>query len=162
MLLLLCSFAWSHGEHEIPRYVAAQGKDTGDCELPVRPCRTIQYAQSVAGKGDRLLIAAGTYPIRTAQDIFMFTSGMLDVQGGFDRFDHFARQSPDANQTTLVGVPVEFRQQLRDQGIPRRGGPERAAAEAARSPGGVSLRLRRHAFEQRPGCLQQRHGRQSG
>ena len=117
MLLLLCSLAWGHGEHEVPRYVAVQGKDTGDCERVVRPCRTIQYAQSVAAKGDRLLVAAGAYEVRTAQDLFVLTSGMLDVQGGFDRFDHFARQAPDANQTTLVGVPVEFRQQLRDRGF---------------------------------------------
>ena len=116
-LLLLCSLAWGHGEHEVPRFVAAQGKDAGDCELPVRPCRTIQYAQSVAGKGDRLLVAAGTYEVRTAQDIFMLTGSMLDVQGGFNRFDHFARQAPDANHTTLVGVPVEFRQQLQDRGF---------------------------------------------
>ena len=115
--MLFSSLAFAHGEHEVPRYVAAQGKDSGDCELPVRPCRTIQYAQSVAGKGDRLLIAAGTYQVRTAQDLFMLTSGMLDVQGGFNRFDHFARQAPDANQATLVGVPVEFRQQLRERGF---------------------------------------------
>ena len=117
LLLLLCGLAWGHGEHEVPRYVAPQGKDAGDCELPVRPCRTIQYAQTVAGKGDRILVATGTYPVRTAQDVFMLTGGMLDVQGGFDRFDHFARQAPAVNQTTLVGVPVEFRQQLRDQGF---------------------------------------------
>ena len=117
LLMLFSSLVFAHGEHEVPRYVAAQGKDSGDCELPVRPCRTIQYAQPVAGKGDRLLIAAGTYQVRTAQDLFMLTSGMLDVQGGFNRFDHFARQAPDANQATLVGVPVEFRQQLRDRGF---------------------------------------------
>lgn len=67
MLLLSCGFAWSHDEHEIPRYVAAQGKDAGDCKLPVRSCGTIQYAQSVAGKGDRLLVAAGAYAIRRSR-----------------------------------------------------------------------------------------------
>ena len=117
LLMLFCSLAWGHGEHEVPRYVAAQGKDAGNCKLPVRPCRTIRYAQSKAGKGDRILVAAGTYPVRTAEDVFMLTGGMLDVQGGFDRFDHFARQAPDRNHTTLVGVPLEFRQQLRDQGF---------------------------------------------
>ena len=117
LLLTLSSPAWGHGEHEVPRHVSPQGRDAGDCKLPVRPCRTIQYAQSVAGKGDRILVATGTYPVRTAQDVFMLTSGMLDVKGGFNRFDHFARQAPDANQTTLVGVPVEFRQQLRDRGF---------------------------------------------
>ena len=117
LLLLLFGLAWGHGEHEVPRHVSPQGKDAGNCELPVRPCRTIQYAQSVAGKGDRILVATGTYPVRTAQDVFMLTSGMLDVQGGFDRFDHFARQAPDRNRTTLVGVPLEFRQRLRERGF---------------------------------------------
>ena len=117
VVLLLCSLAWGHGQHEVPRHVAEQGRDTGDCVLPVRPCRTIQYAQSVAGKGDRVLVAAGTYEVRTAEDVFYLTSGVLDVKGGFNRFDHFARQAPEENQTTLVGAPIEFRGALRDRGF---------------------------------------------
>ena len=99
-LALLSGQARGHGEHEVPRHVAEQGRDAGDCVLPVRPCRTIQYAQSVAGKGDRLLVAAGTYEVRTAGDVFNLTSGILDVKGGFNRFDHFARQAPNRNRTT--------------------------------------------------------------
>ena len=116
-LALLSGQALGHGEHEVPRHVAEQGKDTGHCTLPVRPCRTIQYAQSVAGKGDRLLVAAGTYEVSTAEDVFSLTSGILDVRGGFNRFDHFARQAPKQNPTTLIGVPVEFRERLRDLGF---------------------------------------------
>ena len=101
----------------MPRHVAPEGRDSGDCALPVRPCRTIAYAQSVAGKGDRLLVAAGRYEVRTAEEIFGLTGGMVTAQGGFDRFDHFLTQDPERNATTLIGVPREFRGQLRDQGF---------------------------------------------
>ena len=97
--------------------MAEQGRDAGDCVLPVRPCRTIRYALSLAGKGDRVLVAAGTYEAGIAEDLFYLTSGILDVRGGFNRFDHFARQAPRQNQTTLIGVPVEFRGALRDRGF---------------------------------------------
>ena len=116
-IALLSGQALGHGEHEVPRHVAEQGRDAGDCTLPVRPCRTIQYAQSVAGKGDRLLVAAGTYEVRSAEDVFNLTSGILDAKGGFNRFNHFTRQAPNRNRTTLIGVPVEFRGQLRDRGF---------------------------------------------
>ena len=49
--LLLADVA--RGDDAIPRYVAQQGEDRGDCSLPVRPCRTVQYALSVAGKAIR-------------------------------------------------------------------------------------------------------------
>ena len=39
-----------HGDEDLPRHVAEQGVDVGDCTLPVRPCRTIQYATAVARK----------------------------------------------------------------------------------------------------------------
>ena len=116
-LLLRCGLALGHGEHEVPRHVSVHGRDAGDCSLPVRPCRTIQYARSVAAKGDRVLVAAGRYPVRSVQDIFSLTSGIVEFQGGFNRFDHFASQAPDRNQTTLTGVPREFRGQLRDNGF---------------------------------------------
>ena len=116
-LLLRCGLALGHGEHEVPRHVSVHGRDAGDCSLPVRPCRTIQYARSVAAKGDRVLVAAGRYPVRSVQEIFSLTSGIVEFQGGFDRFDHFANQAPGRNQTTLTGVPREFRGQLRDKGF---------------------------------------------
>jgi len=114
---LHCGLAFGHGEHEIPRHVSVHGRDLGDCSQPVRPCRTIQYARSVAAKGDRVLVAAGRYQVHTMREVFALTSGIVDFKGGFNRFDHFANQSPDRNQTTLTGVPREFRSQLRDKGF---------------------------------------------
>ena len=64
-----------------------------------------------------MLVAAGTYEVGTAEDLFYLTSGILDVRGGFNRFEHFARQAPRQNQTTLIGVPVEFRGALRNRGF---------------------------------------------
>ena len=120
-----------HGDEDLPRHVAEQGVDVGDCTLPVRPCRTLQYATAVARKGSQVRVAAGRYRIETPHEIFHLTSGILDVRGGFSRFDHFLTQAPGANPTTLVGVPAEFRDQLRTQGFhviaDRKGGDQRDA-----------------------------------
>ena len=101
----------------IPRHVAQQGEDQGDCSLPVRPCRTIQYAVSVAGKGDQVRVAGGVYGLTDVLDAIGFVASAVDVQGGFDRFDHFLRQAPVANRTTLTGVPVAFRDALQARGF---------------------------------------------
>ena len=134
-LVTLARQAGAHAEHDIPRYVSPSGKDVGRCELPVRPCRTIQYAASIAGKGNQVLVAGGAYEIRGAEDIFHLTSGVLELKGGFDRFDHFSRQAPDDNRTTLIGLPTEFREQMRARGfhvIADRKGLDTQQAEALR------------------------------
>ena len=113
--LLLADVA--RGDDAIPRYVAQQGEDRGDCSLPVRPCRTIQYAVSLAGKGDQVRVAAGNYRLSEVPDALQIVASAVDVQGGFDRFDHFLRQAPASNRTTLTGVPVAFRDQLQARGF---------------------------------------------
>ena len=107
----------ARGDDAIPRYVAQQGEDRGDCSLPVRPCRTIQYAVSVAGKGDQVRVAGGTYQLTEVLDALQVVASAVDVQGGFDRFDHFLRQAPASNRTTLTGVPVAFRDRLQARGF---------------------------------------------
>ena len=121
------------GDDAIPRYVAQQGEDRGDCTLPVRPCRTIQFALSVAGKGDQVRVAGGVYRLSDVAHAVQAVASAVDVQGGFDRFDHFLRQAPLANRTTLTGVPVAFRDSLQARGfqvIVDRKGPD-AAGRAA-------------------------------
>ena len=113
--LLLANTA--RGDDAIPRYVAQQGEDRGDCSLPVRPCRTIQYAIAVAGKGDQVRVAGGVYRLNDVLDAVQVVASAVDVQGGFDRFDHFLRQAPKANRTTLTGVPVAFRDSLQARGF---------------------------------------------
>ena len=132
-----------HGDEDLPRYVAEQGVDAGDCTLPVRPCRSIQYAAAVARKGSQVRVAAGRYRIETPHDIFHITSGVLDVRGGFSRFDHFLAQAPASNPTTLIGVPAEFRDQLRAQGFhviaDRKGGDHQGALADLRRGYGAML-----------------------
>lgn len=113
--LLLADIA--RGDDAIPRYVAQQGEDRSDCSLPVRPCRTIQYAVSVAGKGDQVRVAAGIYHLSEVLDALQVVASAVDVQGGFDRFDHFLRQAPDSNRTALTGVPVALRDRLQARGF---------------------------------------------
>ena len=134
---------FGHGDEDSPRYVAEQGVDAGDCTLPVRPCRTIQYATAVARKGSQVRVASGRYRIETPHEIFHVTSGVLDVRGGFSRFDDFLTQAPTANPTTLVGVPAEFRDQLRAQGFhviaDRKGGDRQGALADLRRGYGAML-----------------------
>ena len=113
--LLLADAA--RGDDAIPRYVAQQGEDRGDCTLPVRPCRTIQHALSVAGKGDQVRVASGAYQVTDVLDVLRLAASAVDVRGGFDRFDHFLRQAPGANRTVLTGVPAAFRDQLQARGF---------------------------------------------
>ena len=113
--LLLADVA--RGDDAIPRYVAQQGEDRGDCSLPVRPCRTVQYALSVAGKGDQVRVAGGAYQLTDVGDALAIVGSAVDVRGGFDRFDHFLQQSPTTNRTSLVGVPVALRAHLEALGF---------------------------------------------
>ncbi len=117
VFVTLLLFDVARGDDAIPRYVAQQGEDSGDCSLPVRPCRTIQFAVAVAGKGDQVRVAQGTYQLTDVLQTLRVVASAVDVQGGFNRFDHFLRQAPFANTTTLTGVPVPFRDELRARGF---------------------------------------------
>ena len=106
-----------YGDDSKPRYVSEQGEDVGDCSLPVRPCRTIGYAQRMVRKGEQIRVASGTYELDDTEEIFNLTSGVIDIRGGYNRFDHFLQQAPQANKSALVGVPSQYRDALRDRGF---------------------------------------------
>ena len=110
-------FAFAHGDEGAPRYVSEIGEDIGDCTLPIRPCRTIGYAQGVVGKGGEIRVAGGSYELHDTGTIFNLISGLVEVNGGYSRFDHFQTASPDIHKTTLVGVPLEYRDALRARGF---------------------------------------------
>ncbi len=105
------------GDDAVPRYVAEQGVDLGDCALAVRPCRTVSYALARAGKGDDVRVAGGTYALADIRDALAIVAGAGAVRGGFDRFDHFVRQAPAANRTTLTGVPLALRGEFEARGF---------------------------------------------
>lgn len=118
--LLVCSWALTaalatvrtaDADDPEPVYVAGQGRDIGDCTLPVRPCQSISYALSQARKGSELRVAGGTYAVDHVEDVFRLLSGSVRPRAGFSRFDHFAASMPD-RKSVITGVPPAFRDQL--------------------------------------------------
>lgn len=60
----------SVGQCQTTRYVANGGSDATDCQIETSPCETIAHALEVAGSGDTIEIAAGTYgPAAAAPDV---------------------------------------------------------------------------------------------
>ncbi|NVJ61259.1 MAG: choice-of-anchor B family protein [Gammaproteobacteria bacterium] len=109
--------ALAHSEPDKARYVAIQGKDLGECDSPLRPCKTIGYAVEQAKKGDHIRVAAGDYALQGISELYYFKSEIVPVLGGFNRFDHFQEQSPDTNITILTNVPPELVENTRKNGF---------------------------------------------
>src|SRR5262245_7012155 len=61
--LLCCCIFPAAADDGKPRYLSGSGRDEGDCLNRFRPCRTLSYAISKAGKGDPIQVAEGTYSI---------------------------------------------------------------------------------------------------
>ena len=99
-----------------PRYVSGTGQDSGDCLNKFRPCRSLSYAISKAGKGDVIAVAEGSYEVKTTQDL----NDLLTVQGrldaGFNRYTGFADRTA-IDKTLLVGVPPELRERFERAGF---------------------------------------------
>jgi choice-of-anchor B domain-containing protein len=110
-------FTFAHSEHDKARFVAKNGKNAGKCDQVLRPCKSIAYAVQQANKGDKILVASGTYTISSEDDLFYFKSGLVPIKGGYNRFDHFQSQSPQSNITTIVGVPAEMRTEIEKMGF---------------------------------------------
>ena len=96
--------------------MASTGVDSGTCASAARPCRSIRYAALQSNKGDRVLVAGGVYPIEQPDDIFYLTSGLLNIDVGYTRYDHFKSADPVRRSVTLTGVPPEFRGELTRRG----------------------------------------------
>lgn len=109
--------AFAHTEHNKARFVATNGVDRGNCNNPVRPCKSIAYAVSQASKGDKVLVASGQYELNNESELFYLQSELVPVLGGFNRFDHFQVQNPDSNRTQIVGAPVALHETLQKAGF---------------------------------------------
>ena len=107
----------AHAEHDKARFVATDGVDTGRCDKPLRPCKTIAYAIQQANKGDKVLVAAGHYALDDEEQLFYFSSDLVPVLGGYSRIDHFQLQAPQINRTTISGLPVELQNSLTERGF---------------------------------------------
>ncbi|WP_206484968.1 choice-of-anchor B family protein [Thalassotalea sp. G2M2-11] len=116
-LLLTAFCAFGHSEHDKARFVAPQGQDIGHCANVLRPCKTIRYAALKANKGDKVLVASGTYKIEHIEDLFYLQSNIVPIKGGFNRFDHYQNQSPNINVSTLVGIPPKYAAKLEHNGF---------------------------------------------
>lgn len=107
----------AHSEHDKARFVAQSGKDAGDCGNRFRPCQTILYAQQQANKGDKILVASGQYPVTSPLELLSLDDAINPVFGGYSTIDNYQVQSAPQNMTTLVGVPVEYREIAELQGF---------------------------------------------
>ena len=114
--LLLVPFLPAAADDGKPRYVSGAGQDEGDCLNKFRPCRTLSYAISKAGKGDIVTVAEGSYELRTMQEL----NDLLTVQGriaaGYDRFTGFSDRTA-TDRTLLIGVPLELRERFERDGF---------------------------------------------
>ncbi|MDN4501583.1 choice-of-anchor B family protein [Alteromonadaceae bacterium BrNp21-10] len=120
LFISLLSFSqaiFAHAEHDKNRYVATDGKDSMRCDNPKQPCRTISYAAQHANKGDKILVAAGQYQGNNDNELFYLISQVTPIQGGYSTIDHYAQQAPSIHNTTLVGIPKEYVEQLQQQGF---------------------------------------------
>ncbi len=115
LLVLSGEHALAHSGGEKPLFVSTDGIDTGQCIDPLNPCRSLAYALKVAGKGSAIRVASGTYPIEDPEDLFHIVSGVMQVTGGYERAEHYARAG--SGVSILTGVPVEFRELLRSRGF---------------------------------------------
>ena len=108
-LLVLGSFtlsnpALAHGTEHPTRFIATDGIDNGDCTDSHNPCRSLTYVVELSSKGDTLRIAKGEYT-STGMDVFYLLSGLVKIEAGYSREDHFQKRDTKANQTTFYGVP---------------------------------------------------------
>ena len=116
LIVLLLAFtsqgAYAHIDHDKARFVAADGIDEGQCNNRFRPCKTLAYAARQASKGDRLLVAEGTYKLEDNIESLLLNDSLMPVLGGFSRIDHFQVQNPTVNNTTIVNTPAYLSESL--------------------------------------------------
>jgi choice-of-anchor B domain-containing protein len=115
--LILSGHVIAHSEHDKARFVAENGNNKGLCDNVLRPCASIEYAVQQANKGDKILVAAGSYSINSVNELFYLQSALVPVMGGYNRFDHYQSQSPNSNITKLINIPSQLADTLRQQGF---------------------------------------------
>lgn len=116
LLWLVSSLSFSHDDLVGTRFVAMSGVDTGDCDHPQAPCRTIAYALTQIPPGGTVKVAQGLYSIEgiDAEDLLHGKSGVL---GGFSTDDEFKHQDLDRNRTIVYGLPPSERDRLLTRGL---------------------------------------------
>ncbi|HZF26116.1 MAG TPA: choice-of-anchor B family protein [Steroidobacteraceae bacterium] len=116
LLWLVSSLSFSHDDLVGTRFVAMTGVDSGDCDHPHAPCRTIAYALTQIPPGGTVKVAAGVYAIEGI-DVDNLLHGKSGVLGGFSTDDEFRHQDLERNRTIVYGLPPSERQRLLTRGL---------------------------------------------
>lgn len=109
--------AHAHSDIDKARFVAEIGKDNSECDNRFRPCRTIAFAVKQANKGDRILVAQGSYFVDSTEALVYLVSNTYPVFGGYNVSDNYQNQSPNQFKSTLIGLPQEYAEALYDRGF---------------------------------------------
>lgn len=104
------------GETHATHFVDINGIDNSDCLDVSSPCQSIKYAIDKASKASHVHIATGTYEVK-AEDVVHFLGDKVPLMGGYTRKDGYLHRSDIDNPVTLVGIPIEFREQLAAKGF---------------------------------------------
>lgn len=116
-VIFFSHFANAHGEDDKARFVSASGTDSGACDNRFRPCKSIAYAALQANKGDKILVAQGSYSVNDDNGLLYLISDLKPVLGGFNALDNFQIQQPDKSISYLTGVPAEYARLLEEKGF---------------------------------------------
>lgn len=111
--LLISAPAVPHSGEDAPVYVKSDGVDSGRCLDAAAPCRTIGYALEQLGKGGKIRVAAGQYPVTERDELFYLLQGSIEIRGGFGA----DFKTPAGRPTVLSGVPLEFAAALQQRGF---------------------------------------------
>ena len=114
--LLSCCIFPAAADDGKPRYLAGAGHDQGDCLNRFRPCRSLSYAITQAGKGDSIQVAEGTYSITQSAQLFDLLSAAGRVKAGFSQYSGYSERNASGT-TVLIGVPPEFRERFEAAGF---------------------------------------------
>jgi len=99
-----------------PRYVSGTGHDQGECLNKFRPCRSLNYAMTRAGKSDAVYVAEGEYSVRNTAELANLLAMNTRIKAGFDKSTGFTDRTA-SEKTVLIGVPPELRQRYEAAGF---------------------------------------------
>lgn len=114
--LLAMQPLWSHDDLLGTRHVAMTGRDEGNCEHALAPCRSIAYALARTPPGGTVKVAEGLFSLQ-GLDIEAILHGKSGVLGGYRSADEFRQQILDASLTQVHGAPLRYRERLASRGM---------------------------------------------
>jgi len=82
--------------------VVSTGSDNPGCGSAITPCKTIQYAVSIANSGDTIRLAAGTYTSATTEVVLVNNAKSVTIVGGYST-SNWNTSNPTTNLTVIDG-----------------------------------------------------------